>query len=81
MQLTVALEILNAQLCALRVYGFSGFSLELLQGGGRRVSSLTAVLAKWQFTSQQLFLEHQSRSDAKSIMLMLVPTAVCYFNL
>lgn len=42
------------------------------------MSSLTAVVAKWQFSSEQLFLKYWLRSDAKSIRLMLVPTAACY---
>lgn len=46
--------------------------------GREKGASLTGALAKWQFSSQKLLLKHQSRSDAKSIMLMLVPAAVCY---
>lgn len=52
-------------------------SLELLEGDGRGCF-LGGFVVKMEVQFKQLFVKHLSRSSAKSVMLKLVPTAVCY---
>lgn len=52
-------------------------SLELLEGDGRGCFPGGSVV-EMEVQFKQLLVKHLSRSSAKSVMLKLVPAAVCY---